>query len=182
MRTVNSDQTTTVAAGTSPGPARRIVPGPGQESVWDYPRPPRVEPVLERLRVVVDGRTIADTDRGLRVLETAGAPVYYFPPDDVRLDALEPSPHRTVCEWKGVASYRTYVGAGRRIDNVAWSYEEPLAGYEEIRGYLAFYPALVDMAWVGDERATPQPGRFYGGWVTSKVVGPFKGEPGTQGW
>lgn len=179
---MNTRNATTVTAGTSPGPAERIVPRPGQESVWDYPRPPRVEPVPERLRAVVDGRTIAETTRGLRVLETAGAPVYYFPPDDVRLAAFEASPHRSVCEWKGDAVYHSYVGPDRTIDNLAWSYEEPLPGYEAIRGYLAFYPALVDEAWVGDERATPQPGRFYGGWVTSKVVGPFKGEPGTQGW
>lgn len=172
----------TVTAGTSAGPAERVVPGPGQESVWDYPRPPRVEPVTEWLRVVVDGETIAETTRGLRVLETAGAPVYYFPRDDVRMDRLEPSPHRTVCEWKGDASYHSLAGPERRVENIAWSYEDPLPGYEAIRGHLAFYPALVDEAWVGDERAVPQPGRFYGGLITSRIVGPFKGEPGTQGW
>jgi uncharacterized protein (DUF427 family) len=160
-----------------------IVPGPGQESVWDYPRPPRVEPVAERLRVVVDGMTLAETTRGLRVLETAGAPVYYFPPDDVRIERLRRSPHATDCEWKGRAGYWTYDdGRGLRIDNVAWSYERPLAGFEAIAGHLAFYAGLVDEAWVGDERATPQPGRFYGGWVTSGIVGPFKGEPGSAGW
>lgn len=179
---MSTSNATIVTAGTAPGPAQRVVPGPGQESVWDYPRPPRVEPVPERVRVVVDGQTIADTTRGLRVLETAGAPVYYVPPDDVRLDLFERSPHRSVCEWKGDASYLSYVAPDRRIDNVAWSYEDPLPGYEAMRGYLAFYPALVDEAWVGDEQATPQPGRFYGGWATSKVVGPFKGETGTQGW
>ncbi len=173
---------TIVVAGTMPGPTERVTPGPDRESVWDYPRPPRVEPVPERLRVVVDGQTIADTTRGLRVLETAGPPVYYFPPDDVRTDRLEPSPHRSTCEWKGDASYHSFAGTGRRIDNIAWSYDDPLPGYEALRGYLAFYPALVDEAWVSDERATPQPGRFYGGWVTSRIVGPFKGEPGTHGW
>ena len=131
-----------------------IPPGPGQESVWDYPRPPRVEAVPERLRVLVDGEVIADTTRGFRVLETAGAPVY------VR-----------------------YAGAGGRvIDNVAWSYASPNPGYEAIRDHLAFYAGRVDEAWVGDERATPQPGNFYGGWVTSKIVGPIKGEPGSAGW
>ena len=168
-------------AGTAPPPPR-IEPGPGQESVWDYPRPPRVEPVPERTRVVVDGVTIAESTRALRVLETAGAPVYYLPPDDVRLDLLAPSPHSTFCEWKGDASYRSYESGDRRIPNVAWTYEQPLPGYEAIRGYLAFYAQLVDEAWVGDERATPQPGRYYGGWVTARVVGPFKGEPGTAGW
>jgi uncharacterized protein (DUF427 family) len=159
----------------------RIEPGPGQESVWDYPRPPRVEPVPERLRVVVDGEVIAETTRGLRVIETAGAPVYYFPPDDVRLDRLAPSGRSTVCEWKGVASYRALTG-DHRIADIAWSYEVPKPGYEDIAGYLAFYAGKVDEAWVGDERAMPQPGGFYGGWVTSRIVGPIKGEPGSFGW
>jgi len=159
----------------------RIEPGPGQESVWDYPRPPRVEPVPERLRVVVSGVTIADTTSGLRVLETAGAPVYYFPPDDVRLDRLAPSGRSTVCEWKGVATYRGSAG-DRPVDDIAWSYEDPKPGFEALRGHIAFYAGRVDEAWVGDERATPQPGGFYGGWVTSRIVGPIKGEPGSMGW
>ncbi|MFL5643081.1 MAG: DUF427 domain-containing protein [Chloroflexota bacterium] len=160
-----------------------ITPGPGQESVWDYPRPPRVESVPDRLRVVVDGEVLADTAAGLRVLETAGAPVYYFPPADVRVERLGPSPHTSVCEWKGVAAYHRYVGGdGHIVDNVAWSYPDPTPGYEAISGYLAFYASRVDEAWVGDERATPQPGRFYGGWVTSRIVGPIKGEPGSFGW
>jgi len=169
-------------AESSPPPVDRVMPGPGQESVWDYPRPPRVEPVSERIRILVDGVTIADSNRALRVLETAGPPVYYLPPADVRTDLLEPSPHRTACEWKGEAAYHSLILAGRTTPNVAWSYPEPLPGYEAIRDHLAFYAGLVDEAWVGDERATPQPGRFYGGWVTSRIVGPFKGEPGTQGW
>ena len=177
------------------GPADRVVPGPGQESVWDYPRPPRVEPVPERLRVIVDGEVLAETTRGFRVLETAGAPVYYFPPDDIRMERLASSPHGSLCEWKGMAAYHSYVGppgpagptspagpTGRRIANIAWSYPTPNPGYDEIRGYLAFYANRVDEAWVGDERATPQPGQFYGGWVTSRIVGPIKGEPGSYGW
>jgi uncharacterized protein (DUF427 family) len=162
----------------------RIEPGPGQESVWDYPRPPRVEPVPERLRVVVDGEAVADTTRGWRVIETAGAPVYYIPSADVRQDRLRPGSGRsTVCEWKGVATYRSLVGAGgSRVEDVAWSYEAPNPGFEAIAGHLAFYAGRVDEAWVGDERATPQPGGFYGGWVTSRIVGPIKGEPGSWGW
>jgi len=160
-----------------------VPPGPGQESVWDYPRPPRVEAVPERLRVIVDGEVLAETSRGLRVLETAGAPVYYFPPDDVRMDRLQPSARTTVCEWKGVAVYHTYVGPdGPTVEALAWSYPNPTPGYEAIAGHLAFYAARVDEAWVGDERATPQPGGFYGGWVTSRIVGPIKGEPGSIGW
>jgi uncharacterized protein (DUF427 family) len=169
-------------AGTAPRPVR-IEPGPGQESVWDYPRPPRVEPVPERIRVVVDGVDIASSSRALRVLETAGAPVYYVPPADVRQDLLEPAGRGTVCEWKGAASYWTVrMPGGRSIPSAAWSYEQPLPGYEAIAGHLAFYAWAVDEAWVGDELATPQPGHFYGGWVTSRVVGPFKGGPGSLGW
>ncbi len=162
----------------------RVVPGPGQESVWDYPRPPRVEAVPERLRVVVDGIVLAETTRGLRVVETAGAPVYYFPPEDVRMDLLRPSPHGSFCEWKGSAAYHRYVAddGARVIDDVAWSYPDPSPGYEGLRGHLAFYASRVDEAWVGDELATPQPGGFYGGWVTSRIVGPIKGEPGSYGW
>ena len=172
-----------VPAGTRPPPVERVIPGPGQESVWDYPRPPRVEAVRERLRVVVDGEVLAETTRGVRVLETAGAPVYYFPPDDVRMLRLVRGAHRSVCEWKGEADYWTYVGpGGRRIENIAWSYAQPNPGYEAIRDHLAFYGGRVDEAWVGDEQATPQPGGFYGGWVTSKIVGPIKGEPGSSGW
>lgn len=172
-----------VPAGGAAPPLERVVPGPGQESVWDYPRPPRVETVPERLRVVIGGQVVADTTDGIRVLETAGPPVYYFPPGDVRADRLVASPHSSSCEWKGPAGYWTYDdGAGRRIENVGWSYPTPLPGYEAIAGYLAFYAGRVDEAWVGDELATPQPGRFYGGWITSRIVGPFKGDPGTSGW
>lgn len=157
-------------------------PGPGQESVWDYPRPPRVEPVPERIRVVVDGLTVADTTRALRVLETAGAPVYYLPPGDVRRDLLRASRRTSTCEWKGGAVYHSLVLPDREVADVAWSYPDPSPGYEAIRDHFALYAGKVDAAWVGDERATPQPGGFYGGWVTSRIVGPIKGEPGSFGW
>ena len=164
------------------GPAGRVEPGPGQESVWDYPRPPRIEPVLQRIRVEVAGVTIADTRRALRVVETASPPAYYIPAEDVRLDLLEHSATSSACEWKGTASYRTLRVAGRIVRNVAWTYALPNAAYEAIRGYLAFYAGRVDAAWVGDERVVPQSGDYYGGWVTSRIVGPFKGEPGTLAW
>jgi len=138
--------------------------------------------VPERIRVVVDGFDIANSVRALRVLETAGPPVYYVPPADVRIDLLMPTEHTSGCEWKGAASYFTLHLGDRHIHNVAWTYRAPLAAYDQIRDHLAFYARLVDEAWVGDERATPQPGRFYGGWVSSRIVGPFKGEPGTSGW
>lgn len=169
-------------AGRVPAGVLPVVPGPGQESVWDYPRPPRVEPVPERIRVVVDGVAVADSTRAVRVLETAGAPVYYLPREHVRMDLLRPSPSSSACEWKGAASYWSYEADGRRVEDMAWSYERPSAGFDAIRGCLAFYAAKVDEAWVGAERATPQPGGFYGGWMTRRIVGPVKGEPGSRGW
>lgn len=163
-------------------PKNAVTPGPGQESVWDYPRPPRVEPVSERVRVEIEGVVLADTTRALRVLETASPPTYYIPSEDVRTHYLEPSRSRTVCEWKGTASYWAVRIGERFVADAAWSYEEPSSGFEAIEGYLAFYPGRVDACYVGEERVTPQSGRFYGGWITSKVVGPFKGDPGTEGW
>ena len=168
-------------AGRIPDGVVPVVPGPGRESVWDYPRPPRVEAVPERIRVIVGGTVLADSTRAMRVLETAGAPVYYVPRDDVRMDLLRPSPTSSVCEWKGAASYWSLSGE-RPTPDIAWSYEQPSPGFEAIRGSLAFYAAKVDEAWVGSERATPQPGGFYGGWMTSRIVGPVKGEPGSRGW
>ncbi len=172
-----------------PSPRRRlppgvvpIEPGPGQESVWDYPRPPRVEPVAARVRVVVGGRTIADTARAVRVLETAGAPVYYIPREDVRFDHIRPNGRSTTCEWKGRATYLDHDDGTRRIASLGWSYPDPNPGYEILRDRVAFYAGRVDEAWVGGEPARPQPGGFYGGWVTDAIVGPIKGEPGSEWW
>jgi uncharacterized protein (DUF427 family) len=167
-----------------------VQPRPSQESAWEYPRPPCVERVPERVRVVVDGVTIADTTRALRVLETSHPPAYYVPAEDVRRDLLVASPRTSVCEFKGRASYvdlrlpgePAASGRPREVANVAWTYPAPAPGYEALRGHLAFYAGRVDEAWVGDERATAQQGDFYGGWITSRVVGPFKGGPGTRGW
>jgi uncharacterized protein (DUF427 family) len=161
----------------------RIEPtGPGEESVWDYPRPPRIEVVSLRLRVELGGVRIADTVRGRRVLETSSPPVYYFPPEDVRRDLLEASPDTTFCEWKGVARSFAARAGERRVAQVAWSYPEPDEGYEAIRDHFAFFPGRVDACWVGEERVTPQPGDYYGGWITANVKGPFKGRPGTELW
>ncbi len=157
-------------------------PGPGQESVWDYPRPPAVQPVSRRIRVVFGGVVVAESTRALRVVETAGAPVYYLPLDDVQMEYLRRTPHSSFCEWKGSATYYTLEIGGHSSPNAAWLYEQPSAGYEAIAGYLAFYAQRVDEAWVGEERAKPQPGQFYGGWVTREIVGPIKGEPGSSGW
>lgn len=159
-----------------------VAPGPGQESVWGYPRPPRLEPVTARLVVVLAGETIADTTRGYRVLETSHPPNYYFPRDDVVFDALERTEGRSFCEFKGRAHYYT-VRAGDRIESdAAWGYDAPSMAYASLAGHVAFYAGRMDACFVDGERVTPQPGGFYGGWITSKVVGPFKGGPGTRGW
>jgi uncharacterized protein (DUF427 family) len=152
------------------------------ENVWDYPRPPRLEPVADAIRVVVDGVTVADSTHTWRVLETSHPPTYYIPTDDIRMDLVSAGRGRSVCEWKGRASYHTMTVGDRVIEDVAWSYPQPLPGYEAIAGHLAFYPDRVDEAWVGAERASAQDGGFYGGWITSRLRGPFKGAPGTLGW
>lgn len=159
---------------------------PGQESVWDYPRPPRLEPFRRRLRVVLGGETIADTTRGYRVLETSHPPNYYFPPDDIVDGALEPAAGVSLCEWKGRARYYTVRGGppGReRVEEqAAWGYSEPSPAFAPIRDHVAFYAQRMDACFVDDEQVVPQPGGFYGGWITSDVVGPFKGGPGSRGW
>jgi uncharacterized protein (DUF427 family) len=152
------------------------------ESVWSYPRPPRVEPSRRRVRVVFASITVADSVHALRVLETSHPPVYYVPPKDVLWDHLRRSERRTVCEFKGTADYYTLVSDGHVSENAAWSYPDPAAGYEGLAGHLAFYPARVDACLLDDEPVRPQPGDFYGGWVTSDIMGPFKGGPSTRGW
>jgi uncharacterized protein (DUF427 family) len=149
------------------------------ESVWDYPRPPRVEPSPAHVVVELDGEVLADTRRSLRVLETSHPPVYYIPASDVRTGRLRPSARRsTWCEFKGAARY---YDAGRH-KAVAWSYPSPSPGYEAIASHFAFYPGRVDRATVDGEQVRAQPGDFYGGWITAAVTGPFKGGPGTMGW
>jgi uncharacterized protein (DUF427 family) len=160
----------------------RIEPGPGQESVWDYPRPPRVEPVSDRVRVEFGGEVVADSTGARRVLETSQPPAFYIPPADVRLDLLEASPHRTLCEWKGTATYFSVSAGGRIARDGAWTYRAPTPAFESITDHLAFYAQAMDACWVGDERVQPMEGMFYGGWITDSVVGPFKGAPGTGHW
>lgn len=161
---------------------KSIEPGTGQESVWDYPRPPRLERVSAKLRVTFAGETIAETDHGYRVLETSHPPVYYFPPSDVQHDCLAAAPGRSLCEFKGMARYWTLNVGSRRAEKVAWSYPEPTERYQALKNFFAFYASRVDGCWVGGERAEAQTGDFYGGWITSRIVGPFKGPPGTLGW
>lgn len=165
---------------------RRPVPnpltGPDQESVWSYPRPPRLEPVAARLRVIFDNLVIADTVAGYRVLETSHPPTYYLPLADVRPESLVPAPGGSFCEWKGQAIYFTVVGSTRRAERAAWSYPAPTAPFSAIGGHVAFFASLMDSCFVGDQQVTPQPGKFYGGWITSQIIGPFKGEPGSDWW
>lgn len=168
-------------------PANIEVPGPGQESVWDYPRPPEVRDAEASLRIAFAGEEIASTQRGLRICETAGAPVYFFPPEDVRAEVLRYHPQpASFCEWKGAATYIDLVVGEQRRAEAAFTYADPLddlgQGYSRVAGWIAFYAGRVDEAWVGDELASPQPGGFYAGWVTSRITGPIKGAPGSEGW
>jgi uncharacterized protein (DUF427 family) len=160
----------------------RIPPGPGQESVWDYPRPPRLEDCSKRIRILFNGAVIADTMRAKRVLETSHPPVYYLPPEDLARTHLAPADGSSFCEWKGSARYFDVVVGDRRASRAAWSYPNPTLTFAAIKDYVAFYCAPMDACLVDGEKARPQPGGFYGGWITDNVVGPFKGEPGTSGW
>ena len=153
------------------------------ERVWDYPRPPAVVPCERPVRVVLGDVTLAGTSRALRVLETSHPPTIYVPLADVRTEYVVPGDGRsTWCEFKGAARYLDAVVPGRRVESVAWTFDDPAAGYEALRDHASFYPGRVDEAWLGDERVVAQPGDFYGGWITADLVGPFKGAPGTLGW
>jgi uncharacterized protein (DUF427 family) len=152
------------------------------ESVWDYPRPPRVESTVARVTVVHAGQVIAESTRSWRVLETSHPPVYYLPRADITDGVLEPGAGRSYCEFKGVASYWDLVVGALRVPQVGWSYEHPVPAYAEITGAVAFYPSRVDECRVGGEVVRAQEGDFYGGWITADITGPFKGGPGTRGW
>ncbi|MFF5173210.1 DUF427 domain-containing protein [Micromonospora sp. NPDC000089] len=152
------------------------------ESVWDYPRPPRLERTGRRIGIRHAGVTVVDSDRCWRVLETSHPPVYYVPREDVTGGRLVSARGRTRCEWKGEASYWDLLVGEARVREAAWSYERPDPAYAELAGAVAFYPGRVDECTVDGERVEVQPGDFYGGWITSDVTGPFKGAPGTLGW
>jgi len=152
------------------------------ESVWDFPRPPAVEPADWRIRVVHGGITVADAPSCVRVLETSQAPAYYVAAEYVDHDALAPSTRRTGCEWKGTAHYADVVGGDHRAPAACWTYPEPMTSFEPIRDHWAFYAQSLDGCWVDDERVDPNEGDFYGGWITANVTGPFKGATGTRFW
>ena len=159
-----------------------IPPKPGQESVWDYPRPAILEDTSKHLKVMCNGIVLAETDRSKRALETSHPPTYYFPPESVKLEYLIETPKTTICEWKGQCLYYDIQIGDRLIQVGAWRYFKPTPNFESIQEYYAFMPSLMDACYVDGELATPQAGNFYSGWITADIVGPFKGGPGTWGW
>lgn len=162
-------------------PSFALMPGQGQESVWDYPRPPRLAPDTREVLVRVGAIELARTRGALRVLETASPPTFYLPARDVDMTRLEPAPGSSLCEWKGLARYYTVLTGEQPLTAAAWSYPEPRPEFAAISGYVSFYPGRLE-CYVDTERVRPQAGGFYGGWVTSELVGPWKGAPGTGGW
>ena len=152
------------------------------ENVWDYPRPPAVNVHPVEVKVVFGEQTIAATNQAQRVLETSHPPVYYLPPDAIQDGVLIPTDRTTFCEWKGVARYFHIMVGDFTAENACWSYDRPTPAFECIRDHVAFYAHLMDACYVGGERVQAQLGGFYGGWITKNIVGPFKGQPGSQGW
>jgi len=158
------------------------VPKQGQESVWDYPRPPRLELTNKHIRILFNDQIIVDTNRAMRMLETSHPPTYYLPMDDVNQAFLSPSGNTSFCEFKGAAQYYDVVVGSKKATQAAWYYPNPSRRYPDIQGRIAFYAGLMDACYVNDEKVTPQQGGFYGGWITADLAGPFKGGPGSWGW
>jgi uncharacterized protein (DUF427 family) len=154
----------------------------GKECVWDYPRPARLEPTTRHIRIELEGTVLAETRSAYRVIETSHPPVYYLPPDGVEMQYLVEAEGTSYCEWKGSARYYNVELGRRRIIHAAWYYTHPSPRFQELQSYIAFYPGEMDDCFVDGERVVAQPGDFYGGWITSDLVGPFKGGPGTRGW
>jgi uncharacterized protein (DUF427 family) len=162
-----------------PAPDRKKT---GQESVWDFPRPAIAELVTSHLKIIHRGAVIAETRRGVRTLETSHPPSYYFPPEDVDMKLLSVSENRSVCEWKGNAIYFDVTLQSEVLRDVAWSYATPTKSFQILRNHIAFYAAPFEQCFVDGEKVVPQPGGFYGGWINSKLAGPFKGAPGSRFW
>lgn len=155
---------------------------PGQESVWDYPRPPRIERIDRAVTIELGGRLILDTTDVVRVLETSHPPVYYLPIADFAEGSLVPAEGSSFCEFKGTARYFDVHGADAVVERAAWNYPSPFPGYELLTDRVAVYAQAMDRCTVDAETVVPQPGAYYGGWVTSWIAGPFKGVPGSTGW
>jgi uncharacterized protein (DUF427 family) len=152
-----------------------------RENVQSYPRPPALEPVPLRVVILLGGQVIADTMRALRVLETHHAPTYYLPPDDISAE-LRPVKGHSFCEWKGAARYFDVIAGNAAARRAAWAYDDPTPQFRALTSYVAFYAGLMEACYVGSERAIPQPGDFYGGWVTANLDGIPKGARGTEHW
>ena len=161
---------------------KRTRPRPGQESVWDYPRPPRLERVARQIRIEFGGKLIVDAEWAWRVLETSHPPTYYIPPEFIGMQFLRHASAGSHCEWKGKARYYHVEAGGRVAENAAWCYPHPTAAFRAMKDCVAFYAGPMDLCTVDGEAVKPQPGGFYGGWITSDIVGPFKGDPGTWAW
>ncbi len=159
-----------------------IPPKPGQESVWDYPRPAILEDTNKHLKVIFNGIILAETNKGKRVLETSHPPGYYIPPENVKQEYLIQNTKKTFCEWKGWACYYDISIGNKYVKNAVWQYLNPTSSFLPLKGYYSFYASLMDACYVNDELVKPQVGDFYGGWITNDIVGPFKGEPGTKWW
>jgi len=161
---------------------RPVKPGKGEESVWDYPRPPAIESFSGSVEVYSEQGLLAGTSQCFRVLETSHPPVFYLPWESANHDYLTPSNHQSFCEWKGMALYLDLHLRSGIVKNVAWYYPNPNERYSNLKNHLSFYPSKVDSCYVNGEKVKAQKGDFYGGWITSNIVGPFKGETGTWGW
>jgi uncharacterized protein (DUF427 family) len=159
-----------------------IRPQPGQESVWDYPRPAILQDTNKHIKVIFNGILLAETTKAKRVLETSHPPSYYIPAEDIKTEYLIATSRKSVCEWKGISEYYDISLGDKYVNNAAWRYIQPTPNFKSIQEYYSFYPSLMDACYVNDELVKPQAGGFYGGWITADVVGPFKGEPGTWGW
>jgi uncharacterized protein (DUF427 family) len=151
-------------------------------SVWDYPRPPALEPCVRRVRVELGGRIVADSTSALRILETSHPPTIYIPPEDIDSRCLRPAVGSSFCEWKGIATYFDLAAGERREQAAGWTYRDPAPAYAALRDHVAVYPGRMDACWLDEERVRSQEGAFYGGWITDDVVGPFKGAPGSARW
>ncbi len=154
----------------------------GQEWVWDYPRPPRLELFKGNIEIMFSGEHIVTADEAWRVLETSHPPVYYISPEYIMMRYLRVSGHVSYCEWKGSAHYFDIIAGNKKISNAAWTYPNPTPEFTAIRNQIAFYAHQMDVCRINNEVVQPQPGKFYGGWITSGIVGPFKGGPGSMGW
>ena len=162
-------------------PSIAIEPNAWQESVWDYPRPPKLERDRRLITVSVNGKVIAESNSAIRALETASPPTFYIPPKDVDETTLTLGSRFSLCEWKGVAQYWNVNFNTFAIEGAAWYYLDPYQEFESIAGYFSFYPHRLS-CYIDRELARPQPGKLYGGWITNEIIGPFKGNPGTENW